>query len=46
MHYKVGYDEAEEYIQIMLSDETGIQSLITLLSKYGFNEKEIKGLLK
>ena len=40
-HYQIARIEAEEYIGLLEE-----QDLITIVKKYGKNEKEIKGLLK
>ena len=45
-HYKINSREAEEYIDIFIRTNSGIQSLVDIMKTYGKTEKEIKKLLK
>ena len=45
-HYQINSREAEEYIDIFIQTNDGIQNLIDIMKTYGKTEKEIKKLLK
>ena len=45
-HLRCSKSEAEEFVSILLLNETGRGRLIELLKKYGHTDKEIKKLLK
>ena len=45
-HYQINSREAEEYVDIFIRTNSGIQSLVDILKGYGKTEKEIKKLLK
>ncbi len=45
-HYQINSRESEEYIDILIRTNSGIQSLIDIMKTYGKTEKEIKKLLK
>ena len=45
-HYQINSREAEEYVDIFIRTNSGIQSLIDIMKIYGKTEKEIKKLLK
>ena len=45
-HYEVNSQEAEQYVDIFIRTNSGIQSLVDILKSYGKTEKEIKKLLK
>ena len=45
-HYQINSREAEEYVDIFIRTNSGIQSLVDIMKTYGKTEKEIKKLLK
>ena len=45
-HYQINSREAEEYVDIFICTNSGIQSLVDIMKTYGKTEKEIKKLLK
>ena len=45
-HLRCSKTEAEEFVGILLLNESGRNRLVELLKKYGHADKEIKKLLK
>lgn len=44
-HYKVSEWQAKEYLNLFVRNDFGIKELISLVSKYGYTEKEIENLI-
>jgi len=45
-HYEISSQEAEQYIEIFIHTNSGLQNLVDILKSYGKTEKEIKKILK
>lgn len=45
-HFQISKKEAINYIDILKEETKGIQYICTLLTAYGFSEKEIKKIIK
>jgi hypothetical protein len=46
LYYEIGTDEASEYCELMMIEESGITEICNILTKYGKSDKEIKAILK
>jgi hypothetical protein len=44
--FKVGERDAVDYYNILMSNDKGIQELVSLIEGYGYSEKEIEKLFK
>lgn len=45
-HYEVSKDEIKMYLELFFRDKVHILSLISILEKYGYSNKQIKKLVK
>jgi len=44
--FTVGKRDATDYYNILMSNDTGIQELVSLIEGYGYSEKEVEKLFK